>query len=50
MCGVIMLAGLSGDVQSSLDDSAGLHRSDLGVGDSQTAATVTHHGVELMQS
>ena len=43
------VAGLSRDVQGCLDDSAGLHRGDLRVGDSQTAATVTHHGVELVQ-
>ena len=36
-------------VDSSLDDSLGLHRSDLGIGDSQTAATMAHHGVELVQ-
>ena len=42
-------AGLSGDVQGSLDYSAGLHGSDLGIGDSQTAAAVTHHGVELVE-
>ena len=43
------VAGLSGDVQGSLDHSAGLHSSDLGIGNSQTAATVTHHRVGLMQ-
>ena len=41
---------LSLHVQRSLDDSAGLHSSDLGIGDSQTAAAVTHHGVELVQT
>ena len=40
---------LSGDVQGSLDHSAGLHGSDFGIGNSQTATTVTHHGVELVQ-
>ena len=37
------------DVERSLDDRAGLHGSDLGEGDGQAAATVTHHGVELVQ-
>ena len=31
------------------DHSLGLHHSDLRVGNSQTAATMTHHRVELMQ-
>ena len=43
------MAGLSRDVQSSLDHGAGLHGCDLRVGNSQTAATVAHHGVELVQ-
>ena len=43
------ITGLSRDVQSCLDNSAGLHCCDLGVGDSQTAATMAHHGVELVQ-
>src|SRR5699024_2642359 len=32
------LAGLSRNLQSSLDDGIGLHLGDLGVGDAQTAA------------
>ena len=38
------------DVQRSLDDGAGLHGGDLRIGDRQTAAPVTHHGVELVQA
>ena len=42
--------GMTGlDSQSGLDDGAGLHGGNLGIGDGQTAAAVTHHGVELMQ-
>jgi len=37
------------DVDSGLDDGAGLHGGDLRVGDSQTAAAVAHHGVELVE-
>ena len=37
------------DVNCSLDDSLGLHDGDLGIGDGETAAAVTHHGVELVQ-
>ena len=36
-------------VDGSLNDGLSLHLGDLGIGDSQTAATVAHHGVELMQ-
>ena len=43
-------AGLLGDIDGGVDDSGGLHLSDLRVGDSQTAAAVTHHRVELMQA
>ena len=35
--------------QGSLDDGRGLHLGNFGVGDVQTAAAVTHHGVELVQ-
>ena len=45
--GPLGMAGLDG--QSGLDDGAGLHGGNLRIGDSQTAAAVTHHGVELMQ-
>ena len=38
------------DVQRGLDDGAGLHGGDLRIGDRQTAAPVTHHGVELVQA
>ena len=38
------------DVQGGLDDGAGLHGGDLRIGDRQTAAAVTHHGVELVQA
>ena len=41
---------LGRDVQRSLDDGAGLHGGDLRIGDRQTAAPVTHHGVELVQA
>ena len=37
------------DVDRSLDDRSGLHLRDLGIGDRQTAAAVTHHRVELVQ-
>ena len=43
-------AGLLADVDSSVDNGSGLHLGDLGIGDSQTAAAVTHHGVELVQA
>ena len=36
-------------VDSCTDNCLGLHHSDLRIGNSQTAATVTHHRVELMQ-
>ena len=35
--------------QRRADDGLGLHGGDFGVGDRQTAAAVTHHGVELVQ-
>ncbi len=35
--------------KSCLDNGTGLHLCDLGEGDSQTAAAVTHHRVELVQ-
>ena len=41
---------LSLHVESGLDDSAGLHLGDFGIGVAQTAATVTQHGVELFQT
>ena len=44
------LAGLSRNLDGSLDHSIGLHLGDLGISNSQTAATVAHHGVELMQA
>ena len=37
------------DVHGSLDDGAGLHLGDLGIGVAQTAAAVSQHGVELGQ-
>ena len=37
------------DVHGSLDDGAGLHLGDFGIGVAQTAAAVTQHGVELGQ-
>ena len=37
------------DGDRSLDDRLGLHDGDLGIGDGETAAAVTHHGVELVQ-
>ena len=37
------------DVDSGADDSLGLHLGDLGIGDGQTAAAVTHHRVELVE-
>ena len=43
------IAQLLGSGDGSLDHSGGLHLGDLGEGNSQTAAAVTHHGVELMQ-
>jgi hypothetical protein len=36
-------------VQRRLEDGAGLHLGDLGVGDAQPAAAVAQHGVELVQ-
>ena len=36
-------------IDGSLDDSSGLHLCNFRIGYSQTAATVTHHGVELVQ-
>ena len=44
------LAGLSRNLDGSLDDGIGLHLGDLGIGNSQTAAAVAHHGVELVQA
>ena len=38
------------DGNRSADDGTGLHDSDLRIGDSQTAATVTHHRVELVET
>ena len=35
--------------QRGLDDGAGLHNADFGIGDGQAAAAMTHHGVELVQ-
>ena len=35
---------------SSADNGLGLHSSDFGIGDSQTAAAVAHHGVELVKA
>ena len=43
----IGMALLDGD--GSLDDRVRLHDGDLGIGDGETAAAVTHHGVELVQ-
>src|SRR5699024_9403414 len=43
-------AGLLGDVDGGVDHSGGLHLSDLGVSNSQTAAAVAHHRVELVQA
>ncbi len=37
-------------VDSSLQHGTGLHFSDFRIGNSQTAATVTHHGVGLVES
>ena len=42
--GVLLL-----DADRSLDDRLGLHDGDLGIGNGQTAAAVTHHRVELVQ-
>ena len=42
--GVLLL-----DVDRCLDDRLGLHDGDLGIGNGQTAAAVTHHRVELVQ-
>src|SRR5699024_9809997 len=41
---------LSLNGQSSLDDSLGLHDSDLRISYGQTAAAVSHHRVEFAQS
>mgnify|MGYP005779409487 CR=1 FL=1 len=41
------MALLDGD--GCLDDCLRLHDGDLGIGDGETAAAVTHHGVELVQ-
>ena len=41
------MTALDGD--RSLDDRVGLHDGDLGIGDAQAAAAVTHHRVELVQ-
>jgi len=38
------------DVDGGADNGRGLHLGDLGVGDGQTAATVTHHGVKLVET
>ena len=38
------------DVDSRLDDSLGLHNRDFGIRDCKTAASVTHHRVEFMQT
>ena len=46
----VPLGVLGLNVQSGLDDSLGLHHGDLRIGNSQTAATVTHHGVKLVQA
>ena len=37
------------DVDGGTDDSLGLHLRDLRIGDGQTAASVSHHRVELVQ-
>ena len=37
------------DVDRGLDDGSRLHARDLGIGDRQAAAAVTHHRVELVQ-
>ena len=37
------------DLDGGVDDGGGLHLGDLRIGDSQTAAAVAHHRVELMQ-
>ena len=42
--GVLLL-----DADRCLDDRLGLHDGDLGIGNGQTAAAVTHHRVELVQ-
>ena len=43
------LAGLLGDVDGGIDDGRGLHLGDFRIGNGQTAAAVTHHGVKLVQ-
>ena len=35
--------------ESGLDDGTGLHFGDLRIGDTQTAAAVTEHGVEFLE-
>ena len=35
--------------EGCLDDGAGLHFGDFRIGDTETAATVTEHGVELFE-
>ena len=42
--GVLLL-----DVDGGVDDGGGLHGGDLRIGHGQAAATVTHHGVELVE-
>ena len=42
--------GLLGYVDSCVDNSSGLHLSNFRIGNSQTAATMTHHGVELVEA
>src|SRR5699024_5373302 len=37
------------DIDRCTDNSGGLHLSNFWIGNSQTAATVTHHWVKLMQ-
>src|SRR5699024_9753243 len=44
------LVSLGADLQGSLDNGVGLHLGDFRIGNGQTAATVTHHGVELVQA
>ena len=38
------------NVDSRFDDRFGLHNGDFGIGDCQTASSVTHHRVELVQT
>ena len=44
------LAGLSRNLDGSLDHSIGLHLGNFRIGNGQTAAAMAHHGVELMQA